>query len=373
MKQPDDNDRAMAGTLPADPFEGTHAVLPDAPPPTAPADPEPPRPPAPPRVLTMAELRASTRAQVLRRQAGEEKPIETPWPAVNAALGGGFWPGFYTLTSGTGAGKTQWALAVALAAAVAGLPAHYVALELSGEEVYSRLLALAARTRSGGGIRVPWSELYRGQNPDALSFFEDPGAALDALPLGIEVAPPQGWPAERLTAIAATPEPPRLIVVDFLQLLAATKGEDPAATMSRVAYAARAVARDHHCTVLALSSTARANYAATAGTADDGKPGQGDPGRYVGLGKYAGDLEFAADGVLALVGDGEFDKALGGRRIHVAVAKNRGGPAAWCPPMRFDGCTFEPETAETTPPASAPKPSKGTPKPPAAQSFRDRF
>lgn len=371
MKQhPDDNDRAVAGTLSADPFEGLVEEMPPAapdaePPPFSAARPAPP--PAP-TAFTMAALRASTRALVQRRQAGEETPIATPWESVNAALGGGLWPGFYTLTSGTGAGKTQWALACALAAATARLPVHYVALELSGEEVFARLLALAVRAQRQ--TRVPWSDLYRGRDPHALSYFEDPGAALDALPLSIEVAPPQGWPVERLAAIAAEAEP-RLIVIDFLQLLAATKGEDPSATMSRVAYAARAVARDHHCTVLALSSTARANYAATAGTSkEEGKPGEGDPGRYVGLGKYAGDLEFAADGVLALVADGEFEPRAGGRRIHVAVAKNRGGPAAWCPSMRFDGCTFEPETAA---PSSTPKPGKGTPKPPAAENLDEKY
>lgn len=314
---------------------------------------------APPTVFNLAALRASTQAQVFRRLEGEETAIATPWASVNEALGGGFWPGFYTLTSGTGAGKTQWALSVALEAASRGVPVHYVALELSGEEVYTRLLALTLRVARS--TRVPWSDIYRGKDPLALAYFTDPGDLLDALPLAIEVAPPNGWRAERLIEIAAPAQQPapRFIIVDFLQLLAAERGEDPTTTMSRVAYAARAVARDHHCTVLALSSTARDKYGVVSGNdKEGGKPGEGDPGRLVGLGKYAGDLEFAADGVLVLVADGEFVPRLG-RRIHLAVAKNRGGPAAWCPPVRFDGCTFEPETAQPLASPPSVKPTSG--------------
>jgi replicative DNA helicase len=239
-------------------------------------------------------------------------------------------------------------LSVALAAAQQGAPTHYVALELGEEEIYLRLLALTARWRQG--LHIAWSSLLFGQSLDPAPLFAGAGNDLDELPLTVEVARPQGWPADRLIELARQHQP-RLIILDFLQLVAGQRGEDARTTMGRVAYAARAVARDHACTVLAISSTSRANYAATTG---EGKPGEGNPGRFVGLGKESGEIEYAADGVLALVDDTEgFQPELGGKRVHIAVAKLRGGPISWVPPLRFDGCAFEPDDGFVTPTDSA--------------------
>jgi replicative DNA helicase len=53
--------------------------------------------------------------QVFHERAEKKRePIATPWQTMNTALGGGLLPGVHFLIGGTGSGKTQWALQVAL-------------------------------------------------------------------------------------------------------------------------------------------------------------------------------------------------------------------------------------------------------------------
>jgi hypothetical protein len=60
------------------------------------------------------------------RHSGVERPVETPWPKLNEALGGGFWPGCYFLAGGTGSGKSLLALQIGRHAARNGTPVLYI-------------------------------------------------------------------------------------------------------------------------------------------------------------------------------------------------------------------------------------------------------
>ena len=319
---------------------------------------------------SFAQALAATLPVMLRRARRQELPVPTPWRSLNEALGGGLWPGFYTLTSGTGAGKTQWALQVALAAAqdelatceaialeahragqppptLAPRPVVYVALELGELDLSARLLALLEAQHHQAPPR--WSEFAYGQAGEErlVEAVCRQQTAADRLPLLVEVAPPQGWQAEELASLAELNPRPRLVVLDYLQLVAHERHEDARAAMTRVAYQARALARDHGVVVLALCSTARVNYASTR-AADQTAPWERDPGEFVGLGKESGDIEYAADGVLTMLR--QPSQGEGPDRMHLAVAKQRGGRTAWVR-LLFDGSTF---SDEPRPPPSAP-------------------
>src|SRR5258708_5859234 len=86
-----------------------------------------------------------------RRASGEEKPIPLPLPSLGEQFAGGLWPGVHFLNAGTGVGKTQLAMQIALHAATCGVPVAYVGLELVELEIALRALGLA------GG--VPWAHL----------------------------------------------------------------------------------------------------------------------------------------------------------------------------------------------------------------------
>jgi len=280
---------------------------------------------------------------LMARAKGDEKPIATPWPTVNDALCGGIWPGLYSLVSGTGLGKTQWAMQVALAAAQAGQTVVYVALELGELDAVARVLGLLSGKR--------WADVYHGK-PDAKASGDENAAALARLfgeheptlrdlPLFVEVANPYGWKPERLDELVAAHKP-ALVVVDFLQLISDEK-LDQRQAIGRAAYKARAIARDKRIAVLLLSSTARENYSKVQG-GEDGKAarsklGEGSPTRLVGLAKESGEVESACDGVLVLALE-DYDPNASARPTWLAVAKQRAGKPAWVK-LSFNGSRFD--------------------------------
>lgn len=244
---------------------------------------------------------------VWNRREGIQQPMATPWAGVDQLLGGGLWPGMYVLVGGTGAGKTQWAVQVAVEAALKGHRALYLALELSRQDLAARVV--------GALSGVPWSGILRGQiDGPALQLVADTVRRARVLPLHTECGVPFGYGADTLASRAWALRP-SLVVLDYLQLCSGRTGEDPRGTVGRVSYVARTIARDLGAAVLVLSSTARANYAELVN--DPTK----DPGDLVGLGKESGEIEYAADGVIVLAR--RSDKPRG--RVLV-VSKNRHGP-----------------------------------------------
>lgn len=276
-----------------------------------------------------------------RRGRGESMPIELrDWPRMATALGGGLWPGCHVLTGGTGSGKSQLALQLALQAAQDGIPTRYVALELDALGLVARLLCMMA----GDGAGVWWSSLYTGRNDrgDLLKghklgeLHRAYGAELAALPLYLSTDQgAHGWSYDAIGPTveqlrAAHPEAaarPVLLVVDFLQLLASpdgAPGEDVRERIGKAAYQARNAAREQNAAILLLSSTARNNYEATApDLTPDGVPGVSAAG-LVGMGKESGEIEYAADSALVLCrAPGDPDA------VWLAVAKLRAGRAKW--------------------------------------------
>lgn len=243
-----------------------------------------------------------------RRSQGREAPVRTPWRAVDEAIGGGLWPGMYVLVGGTGAGKTQWAVQVAVEAALAGGRVLYLALELSRQDIAARVVGALSGAPWSGLLLGRISDVYTPQMTDAMRVAAE-------LPLHTECGVPFGYGADTLMSRAWALRP-SLVVLDYLQLCGGKAGEDPRSTVGRVSYVARTIARDLGAVVLVLSSTARANYAELVN--DPSK----DPGDLVGLGKESGEIEYAADGVFVLARQ-QGEEARGRTLV---VAKNRHGP-----------------------------------------------
>lgn len=286
-----------------------------------------------------------------RRRTRQERPIPMPWESVEAQLGGGLWPGMHVLVSGTGVGKTTLALQAALHAAAHGTPVAYVGLELDELQVALRLVG----ERAG----VPWSKLYLGKGSEQdHEAAIDAAAALEALPVYLETGRPGGWPASDLSKLvesmrAQHPESvpgsaPMLVVLDFLQIIGGEKDDrrDLRERIGAAAYEARDVARRFNCAVLLISSAARNHYGLLAGDvaeaglgSDGGRRFIASPDALIGVGKEAGEIEFAADSVNVAVRTSA--KAPDGSRLVVlATPKLRAGVPSWTA-LRFSGTRFE--------------------------------
>ena len=291
--------------------------------------------PPPPRV---SSLLSATYARLQRRADGDEPAIELPH-GIAEVYQDGLRFGMHMLVGGTGTGKSQIALAMALDAARSGTPVLYVALELDGLQIVTRLAMLAA----GQGM---WSGVYLGNgSAEDRAHFANGMEVLRDLPIHVVEAPPSAYsPADLRRDVEAVralyPEPttgarPMLVVVDFVQIMGGEGREELRERIGRAGYACRALARDHNAAMLVLSSSARENYkadgalsniATAADLGDDGVVRK--PSVLVGLGKESGDLEFSADSVSVL--------AKVGPHIVIAAGKARAGVTRWCA-LTFDG------------------------------------
>lgn len=304
---------------------------------------------------------AVTRMQ--RRHAKKERPIIVPWQSLADALGGGWWPGMYVMVGNTGSGKSQLTLQAALWAARAGTPVLYIGLELGRVDLVARLVSLMAS-------KEKWSELYLGKSaslPTLRETYAEQLKELQELPFHLDIGGPFGWSYSELPARVRAmrelyPETdgpgsrPMLVVLDFLQLVSSPEGvrEELRERIGRAAYVGRAVARDYDAAVLMVSSTSREHYGKLDANLQEkdakGKPKENvEPSlvALVGLGKDSGEVEYAADAVLALrrqawIGK---DAPADGTTIRLAVAKGRAVVPDWVE-LRFNGSRFsEPNTA----------------------------
>lgn len=307
----------------------------------------------------VADTIDGTLSVLRRRMSGIDCPIPLPWPELGAVLsagGAGLWPGLHVVVGKTGGGKTQFALQAALHAAQQGIAVAYCGLEMGTDEITTRMLALLA------GAGTHWSPLFHGKHTATSvgCVSQQNVDKLRGLPIHIDAARPYGWHASRIgevaQAIPRRPGQPVLLVVDYLQLVASDPGQRQE-LRERIAQAsafARAAAIEHNAAVMMISSTSRQNYAAIGGKDGEDRPartalGQGDPGRFIGLGKESGEIEFNADSVTVLCPEPWPDDKppADGTTYHLAVAKVRAGRAQWVT-LRFDGTCFG-SAADTAP------------------------
>ncbi|MEM1007372.1 MAG: DnaB-like helicase C-terminal domain-containing protein [Myxococcota bacterium] len=276
-----------------------------------------------------------------RRNKKLENPFPLPWASLEHQLSGGLWPGLHILIGNTGTGKSQWALQIALYAIKRECPVLYVALELSPDDVNARLLALQSN--------IHWSDLWHGKT-HALQNAEKALQELQTLPFHQATVPPYGWDYTQLhplaNAIQQHYRKPPLIIIDFLQLIShpPLAREDLRTCIRKTAYVARATARELHCPILMLSSTARDKYNQLAGV--EGNLFERPATLMIGLAKESGEIEYAADSVLVLAKPPNPKPNTNPEHnlVYLGIAKRRTGkPGAWLP-FTFNGARFEEST-----------------------------
>jgi replicative DNA helicase len=235
----------------------------------------------------------------------------------------------------TGAGKTGWAVALAVHFArrlrdVA--PVLYVSTELEAVEVAARVAAQALEAHERATIRE--GDFGRYFTPgEILSLRIKPGEAAAAVAgWPIHVLEWDPWsPEQKLPAIESiaaeahsinkvTGKMP-VIVVDYLQHLASEDPDQRRLSVSAVANGLRRLARDLDVPVVALSSVGRQNYKIKKADED----GDGEDARdYIAAAKESGDIEYAC-AVFGYLEPGRTTDADGESPARLAVAKCRGG------------------------------------------------
>ena len=308
-----------------------------------------------PGVMADAWQRMNARAR------GEERCLPVPWQSLADLYNGKgsspyvLRPGVHVLVGGTGSGKTQLALALALEAAHDGHPVAYVGLELDPVGLAARLAALKwaqkVRRRAGMSPADPvdsserWSVIDWPRTPAGRAALErvqneveDELGKLDRFRVlfadARDGSSGDGFSADDLGAVCArvaedsTLERPGLVVLDFLQLLGPRVEKDGRINpddreirtrIARAAYVASNATRDGRLAVLLVSATARENYR---------KLVFGEKAVYagslVGLGKESGEIEYSATSVLVIA------RQAGRRDFRfIGLAKNRHGGEGW--------------------------------------------
>lgn len=264
------------------------------------------------------------------RQAGRALGPATGIEPLDKELGGHLPAGVNVLMARPGAGKTAFALQVALHCNV---PSLYVTVETDPFDLLERLLCLHAK--------VPLSRL-RGEDCSP----EECETALSQL---WELAPPitivdaRASRADReflqealsdLQGSGVLPVPKNdgftatFLVVDSLQTWSRTlTGNRPATDYELISIGVMALARlecKHPVSVLAISHRNRA--------------GQERGGMFAGKG--SGDIEYAADTLMELLPaelDSSGHAAVGELDVDLRILKNRRGPAGAVIKLKFDG------------------------------------
>jgi replicative DNA helicase len=293
-----------------------------------------------------------------RCQEGQRIPFPGDWTDLANAYRGGFLPGLHVLVGSTGTGKTQFALQLALAAAKAGHPVGFLALEADYgyADLVARLADLCAHGQRVGG----WSGLYHGRapvtapartggnvslTPDQVETVKAAAirelANLPIYPLRLAPDEVQTRTIENLVRtfraeLAGDKDRPAFLVLDYLQRVKGPGGEDLRATIGNLSGTLRQLATEENLAILALSSTARDKYAGLFWKVEsNGARPRAES--LVGSGKESGEIEYDADSVLILA------REVAGEEVRhlVGVAKQRAGESLWVADLTFTGHKWE--------------------------------
>jgi hypothetical protein len=232
--------------------------------------------PEPARALKASSLVAEIMA------IGTAPRIKTPFPKLNAALGGGFLQKTLTvLTAGTGKGKTSFALELALAHAVKAPVIFYVG-EMTPPLVASRLIAQRCRVSWGHVVegRLSENELVSALEGLDLRFVPRCADAVGAVRREIEAA------------LEEFPDTTPLVIIDYIQLLAEI-GKDMRISTMQAVVDLRQMAESLPVVTLAISQSSRGGSARI-------REGGGAAEDYVDTGAETSAIEQASANTLVL-------------------------------------------------------------------------
>ncbi len=199
---------------------------------------------------------------------GTDLIVPTPFPRLNANIGGGLRTKTLTLVSSpAGGGKTTLATYTGDNAASMGYPVLYVSMEMAKHDLIERSLARL------GNYRV---DLFRDNDnldsepiaPSLDKYFEAIAPNMFIVEGGYDTTP--AWIASVIAQIRArlshSEDMPFLVVIDYVQLmntgnalLDSAPGET--AKVSELAYMLRNLARDNNVAVFGISDITKEEYA----------------------------------------------------------------------------------------------------------------
>lgn len=282
--------------------------------------------------------RRGRRASSILRDLASEQPqtiIPTGFATLDDRLGGGLRSRqLATVNAPPGSGKT------ALSVTWGGNFGRYAPVLLVQTEIEPAEIAARQAAQLDG------------TTPDAILRHDvDPGAAADridadeaergAFPIFVlALEPEDGDPIEIIEAearaIAEEVGVAPVIIVDYLQMLAAEDADQRRASVGTIANRLRRLARDLDVAILAVSSVARSFYGKRPREQTHGADGVEDARSWLGSAKESGDVEFAAAVVLFLEVEHAAANGDGWIPARVVVAKARRGRIGFCG-ARFHG------------------------------------
>jgi replicative DNA helicase len=275
-----------------------------------------------------------TAAMVLRSDAFKEpqRTYPTCFSDLNDKICGGVKARQLTVVAApTGSGKTGCIGTIAMAWAHDGIPVLWVCTEIDEQEQASRFAAIDYRQHDA--VATP---------DDFLSLRLDPAAAaaaIENLPLYLlNLDDPDGDPfatiearARELTAIHGQAP---IIILDYLQVLAAEDEDARRMSVTKVSTRLRKLAKDINAAVVAISSVSRAYYGKAAIKAS-GETEDEDPIHWLAAAKDSGDIEFSSAVFIYLDTSKDVDM-LGEASARLVVAKSRRGVRGFVG-LRFHG------------------------------------
>lgn len=260
----------------------------------------------------------------------------TGFESLDALKGGGLVPGAHVLMGKPGAGKSAFALDVALNVALMGGRVLYVSAEMDRQQCLARLCSCLAALGATGADGEPlqgfawsrWEAMGGACGPEG----EDAGtralAALAKYAPGLAVADRGGAvtvPGLCALIREAAAMGASMVVVDYLQRLAWPEGQEPGDPFQGVTKACKAltaVAKEARVPILCLSSMNRAAL-------KDGKPTMWG-------GRNSGEIEYDAETIMQLIPADEGAGASGHKAVDLHVPKNRRGAETGDRPIPLD-------------------------------------
>jgi hypothetical protein len=260
------------------------------------------------------------------------RTYRTGFPDLDDIIGGGIKSRQLTTIAGpTGKGKTGLVGTIAAALAAQGEPVLWITTELGDDEQSARFASICSRARGRGGMPDDYLSLRIAPTEGA--------ATLGKLPLYVvNLDDPDGDPFvimhNHVAAITAATDKVPIVVVDYMQVLAAEDSERRRMSVTQVATKLRRLARNLDAAVIAISSVSRAYYG--PGARQKKKSGEPeDPRDWLAAAKESGDVEYAS-AVFAYLDTDDVVTQLGESSARLIVAKSRGGTLGFVG-MKFHG------------------------------------
>lgn len=182
------------------------------------------------------------------RCAGKQDAIPTGWSSLDRVLRGGLRPGNVFVVAGRpGTGKTAFTLSLLASLARNGVPCGFISLEMSGEEVGTRLLAVESQIDIGA-----YSDTFRPSEQDQGVIIKA-NSRIGKMPLFVNDQP---YATPQTVAARARrwkrKNGMKVLAIDYLQLMSSTKGRDRREQVDEASRAIKLLAKELQIPIILL-------------------------------------------------------------------------------------------------------------------------